>query len=276
MEERAKTKPEEIANSIKMEWDSPAFDGKVLLLVENNNDRKCYFKLFNHNTVEIRTTGGCNGMKRLFDAFQPFGIPNFAIQDSDFARVCGRMPIERNYFLTDYHDHEMMCLSDNEIMVAIFENHAIAYDSDLVAMTFDELKTLSYFKWFNYHHHLNLNFKGYKPRGKSKVDLMSFGSIYNDVRPQSPKCTVIITEDDVSAFVSSQTKQSFFEITNGHDFLDMLSLNIANKYSIHDINQDSLRAIIYSCFTFSRFVKTMLYQAIKDWARTSSEVLFAA
>ena len=32
MEERAKNKPEDVANSIKMQWDSPAFDGKTLLL----------------------------------------------------------------------------------------------------------------------------------------------------------------------------------------------------------------------------------------------------
>ena len=39
LEERAKTSPAETANSIKMQWNTPAYDGKVLLLVEHDVDR---------------------------------------------------------------------------------------------------------------------------------------------------------------------------------------------------------------------------------------------
>ena len=276
MEERAKGKPEEMANSIKMQWNSPAFDGKTLLLVEYDADKKCYFKLFNHDNVEIRTTTGCNSMKHLFDAIQPLGIPNFAIQDSDFARLCGKEPAEANYFITDYHDHEMMCLCDEDIMKALFENMAIAYDEVLVSSTFDDLKMLSYFKWYNYHMHLNVNFKGYKPRGKARVDLRSFDAIYSDVMPQSPKCSTAITEADIMAFVSTQTSHSFFEITNGHDFLDVLSQGIEAKYHIHNLRKEDLQTVIYASFTFNRFIKTQLYHEIYSWAADKAELLFAA
>ena len=276
MEERAKEKPEEIANRFKMQWDSPAFDGKMLLLVEYENDKRCYFKLFNHEKVEFRTTTGCNNMKRLFEAIQAYDIPNFAIQDSDFARVCCKIPEEENYFVTDYHDHEMMCLSNNEIMSAVFENLAIPYDSALVSTTFDDLQMLSYFKWLNYHSHLNVNFKGYKPRGKAKAELRSFDAIYAVVKPQSPKCCVTITEGDVTAFVGNQTNRDIFEITNGHDFLDILSQNIEEKYNIHGITKESIRPIIYANFTFSRFVKTQLYHDICSWAGENADLLFAA
>ena len=276
MEERAKEKPEELADSIKMQWDSPAFDGRTLLLVEDEADKKCYFKLFNHCNVEIRTTTGCNNMKHLFDAIQPYGVPNFAIQDSDFARVCGKKPIEANYFLTDYHDHEMMCLYDEDIMKAVFENLAIAYDAALVSSTFDDLKMLSFFKWFNYHMHLNVNFKGYKPRGKARVDLRSFDAIYSVVRPQSPNCCVKITEADVLAFVSSQSSQSVFEITNGHDFLDVLSQGIETKYHIHNLRKEDIQIVIYASFTFNRFAKTQLYRDIYSWAADKADWLFAA
>ena len=276
MEERARSKPEEIANSFKMQWDSPAFDGKTLLLVEYEADKKCYYKLFNQKKVEIRTTTGCNSMKRLFDAIQPHGIPNFAIQDSDFARVCGRIPEEPNYFVTDWHDHEMMCLHDGEVMKALFSNLAIEYDEVLVNKAFEDLKVLSYFKWYNYHHHLNVNFKGYKPRGKSKEELGSFNAIYDVVKTQSPCCSVTITEADVASFVSSQTPKDFFEITNGHDFLDVLSQSIEEKHQIHGLNREKLQPIIYACFTFERFERTQLYQEIRSWAAENACNLFAA
>lgn len=276
IEGRTKTKPEEIAYSIKMQWDSPAFDGKTLLLVEFEADKRCYFKLFNHENVEIRTTAGCNVMKRLFDAIQPYGIPNFAIQDSDFARVCGRIPAEANYFVTDCHDHEMMCLKEDDVMKALFENLALAYDSELVATVFEDLRMLSYFKWYNYYYHLNVNFKGYKPRGKSKEDLCSFDAIYGAVLPQSPSCSSSIKESDVTTFVSSQTAFSAFEITNGHDFLDVFSQSIEEKYSIHGLNQERLQPIIYASFTFERFVRTQLYHEILSWAGDRAPLLFAA
>lgn len=276
MEERAKGSPEELAYSIKMQWDSPAFDGKTLLLVEYDADKKCYFKLFNHDNVEIRTTTGCNSMRHLFDAIQPYGIPNFAIQDSDFSRVCGKEPLETNYFITDNHDHEMMCLCDEDIMKAVFENLAITYDKALISSTFDDLRMLSYFKWYNYHLHLNVNFKGYKPRGKSQADLHSFEAIYRVVKPQSPKCSVTITEAEVMAFIGRQTPQSVFEITNGHDFLDVLSQGIEKKYSIHNLRREDLQPIIYASFTFSHFAKTQLYHNIYSWAADKADILFAA
>lgn len=276
MEERARSKPEEIANSLKMEWDSPSFDGKTLLLVEFEADERCYYKLFNHEKVEIRTTMGCNSMKRLFDAIQPHGIPNFAIQDSDFARVCGRIPAEPNYFVTDWHDHEMMCLRDGDVMKDLFANLAIEYDESLICTTFEDLKMLSHFKWFNYHYHLNVNFKGYKPRGKAKEELRSFDAIYDVVKTQSPCCSVTITEVDVTTFVSSQTPQDVFEITNGHDFLDILSQGIEEKHRLHGLNREKLQPIIYACFTFERFARTQLYQDIRSWAGEKADSLFAA
>jgi hypothetical protein len=276
LEEREKTLPAETANSIKMQWNSPAFGGKVLLLVEHNTDRLCYFKLFDHNHVEIRTTCGCNSMKRLFDAIQPTGVPNFAIQDSDFARVCGRVPAEANYFLTDKHDHEMMCLSDAEIMKAIFENMAMAYDVAMVDEVFEDLAMLTQFKWYNYHHHLNVNFKGYKPRGKDKADLRSFAAIYGLVRPQSPKCNVAIAEADVLAFVGDQPVHDRFEITNGHDFMDILSQNIGRVCKKPNLNKENLRPIIYANFTIDRFKRTQLYHDICTWAGERVSTLLAA
>ena len=225
LEERSKNKIEERANRIKMEWDTPAFDGKMLLLVENKNDRRCYFKLFNPNHVEIQTTEGCNNMKRLFTAIQMTGVPNFAIQDSDFARVCGSPLPKENYFITDRHDHEMMCLENEEVMKALFSNKATVYDQSIVEEVFDDLIVLSQYKWYNYYHHLNINFKGYKVRGHTKADLCSFSAINGEVMPQSPNCHVAIKEADVTTFVAGQPKIDRFELTNGHDFVDLLAKN---------------------------------------------------
>lgn len=276
LEERETQKVEEIAQSIKMQWDTPTFDGKILLLVEFDTDKRCYYKLFNEDNVELRTTRGCNCMRRLFLAIQQYNIPNFAIQDSDFARVCNRIPTEANYFITDCHDHEMMCFANRNVMIDVFKNLAIRYDQPLVDEVFEDLKMLSYLKWYNYDQHLNLNFKGYKPRGKNKIDLRSINTIFGVVKNHSPKRNKDITEKEVLDFVKNQPLQSFYEITNGHDFLDLLSQSISEKYSMPYLLGDHLRPIIYTCFTIDRFVNTNLYKEICIWAGNGASLLFAA
>lgn len=276
LEERNKQKVEEIANSIKMQWDNPSFDGKFLLLVEFDTDKRCYYKLFNEDKVEFRTTRGCNSMKRLFDAIQKFDIPNFAIQDSDFARICKREPEKVNYFITDCHDHEMMCMSNENVMRDIFSNLAIKYDKPLVNQVFADLEMLSYLKWYNYDQHINLNFKGYSPRGKRREDLASVETILGIVKPHSPNRKKDVCEADVLNFVKSKPKQNVFEITNGHDFLDILSQSIGQKYAMPNLIGDHIRPIIYTCYTFDRFVNTKLYRCICDWAGDDASYIFAA
>ena len=276
LEERETQKVEEIAHSIKMQWDTPAFDGKTLLLVEFDTDKRCYYKFFNEENVELRTTRGCNSMRRLFHAIQQYGIPNFAIQDSDFARVCNLKPAEANYFITDCHDHEMMCFANHDVMIDVFKNLAIKYDKPLIDEVFEDLKMLSYLKWYNYDRHLNLNFKGYKPRGKKKDDLRSITEIYSVVRSHSPKRKKDITEKEILDFVKNQSQQSAYEITNGHDFLDLLSQSIGDKYSMPYLLGDNIRPIIYTCFTIDRFENTNLYKAICKWAGNNAPLLFAA
>lgn len=276
LEERDKRNIDEIANSIKLQWDNPSFDGKILLLVEHETDKRCYYKLFNEDKVEFRTTRGCNRMKHLFDAIQKFDIPNFAIQDSDFSRICNSEPSDDNYFITDFHDHEMMCVSNSKVMKDIFSNLAIKFDQPLVDQVFADLEMLSYFKWYNYRYHLNINFRNYKPRDKSRAELTSISAIFEVVKPHSPKRKKDICEKEVLEFVKEQPEQSAFEITNGHDFLDMLSQRIGQKYEMKSLNGDHIRPIIYTCFTFDQFVKTDLYKNIYKWAGDNASVLFAA
>lgn len=276
LEERDKQNAELIANSLKMQWDTPSFDGKILLLVEFDTDRRCYYKLFNEDKVELRTTRGCNSMKRLFKAIQKYDIPNFAIQDSDFSRICNCMPTEDNFFITDFHDHEMMCVSNKNVMKDIFSNLAIKYDQSLVDQVFADLEMLSYLKWYNYDQHLNINFKGYKPRGKKREELASIDTIWGIVRPHSPNRKKEVCEAEVLDFVSRQPKQSVYEITNGHDFLDILSQSIGQKYAMPSLVGDQIRPIIYTCFTLDRFVNTNLYKSIYKWAGNDAPILFAA
>ncbi len=276
LEDRWKSKAEEIAQSIKMQWDAPANNGKILLLVEGEDDRVCYFKLFNHQRVEIRTTEGCNKMKRVFDLIQQYGIPNFAIKDCDFARVCNDVPSEDNFFTTDFHDHEMMCLSEFEVRKAIFFSYAIIFDEALVNEVFEDLEMLSFFKWFNYSSHSNVNFNGYNVRGKEKSDLRSFNAIYETVMPQSPNCVTAITEKDVLDFVNKYHERNYYEITNGHDFISALAKSIEQKYGVKNLKEKDIRLIINAKYSLDFFIKTNLYSDICAWAGEMSSELFAA
>lgn len=276
LEQRIKTNVEETVSSLRLQWNSPTYDGKYLLLVEHDCDKRCYYRHFNPAYVEIKTTMGCNNMRRLFLAIQPLKIPNFAIQDSDFARVCGCVPTEPNYFITDCHDHEMMCLSNNDVLRDLFSIFAIDYDATLVDEIFDDLTILTNFKWYNYYYHLNVNFRGLKLRGRKRTELRSFDFIYREVLSHSPGCTKAVSAEDIYNFVSNQAPQNQFELTNGHDFLDLMSQGFEERYKEKNICREKLQPIIYACFTSERFKKTQLYYDIRSWAGENADNLLVA
>ena len=282
LQERSRKNTDDFVNTIRLEWNSPSLDGKVLLLVEDRDDCFFYYKFFNHQLVEIRTTKGCDKIRDIVSNLRCY-IICFSIRDCDFLRLCNT-PSEENIFLTDCHDHEMMCLSDKKTLHSLFDNFFIDFDNNLICDVYSNLRTLSYFKWYNMKYHLNCNFKSINPVSLSKSELTSFKGLYRIIKECSPKLKQDLSSDDFYEFISSNRNVSPKEIVNGHDFLSLFSHQIdkiVNQKFINDkkksINSDYVRHVMYACFTMESFKKTNLYKQIRNWARKNNRKnLFAS
>ena len=57
---RQEQKEENVADSFILEWKTPQYKDKVLVLVEGEGDYKFYYKFFNVSKTAIRYSQGCS------------------------------------------------------------------------------------------------------------------------------------------------------------------------------------------------------------------------
>lgn len=259
------TKPEDIANQYILEWRTPQKANKVLILVEGPDDYEFYYRFFNYTNSEIKHSNGCGNIMRIFSLIQGMILNNIAIKDSDFARLCAMSPPVSNFFYADAHDYEMMCLKHEETRRELFGVLAMDYDESICESIFQELKLLSFFKWYNYLHHLNYKFKAFKVANYTAEQLNDFDYIHDEISSFSqPKRSVSASE--MEEFQSKNSACCKFELTNGHDFINRLCKYLKDiRREFNKENEISIKHRLHPCFRLNAFAQTDLYQAILQW-----------
>ena len=255
------------ANQIRMEWYTPKNYGKVLILVEGPEDATFYFKFFNRENSGIKNSGGCGTLKGVYSILRTANeITCIAIKDSDFDRINSVAAIDENFFYADNHDYEMMCLSDQDVRKTFFENIGIEPDEELIDLIIEELRYLSFFKWYNYTH-----FNCYI-MSKIRVDsqditadkLNSYNFLhttcYNPVSSHN-----VIDKNCLEHFIEQNHEYSDWEIINGHDFIQRLCFHLKQSHNRNNINEEKIKLVLYPCFDMNAFQKTLLYRDIRQW-----------
>ena len=270
---KSKVTPEMKVDEFIQIWKSPAFANKVLVLVEGPTDKLFYYKFFNNDAAAVRDCGGCKKVIEIHKGLQGRkGIVNITIKDSDFERLNGNLTLGENFFFADCHDYEMMCVRDEEVMKEAFVNMAIEYKSEWKNDVFDDLKLLSYFKWYNYTNHINYNFNAYSVAGKTSDELNNFDCIHQEISPVSPRRAETIDERTLLEFMSSKEDSDPYELKNGHDFLKRLCHYIQRQFpECTNLNEDGFKKTLHPCFRIENFMQTDLYRDIKGWEAVSGK-----
>ena len=258
--------PDWIANNFIMQWKSPGFANKVLILVEGKDDRLFYYKFFNHNTTEIVDCKGCKKVVEVYKILQrDAGFLHITIKDSDFDRLNGNSRLGNNFFYADCHDYEMMCLKNKSTVESLFENLGIPYLESMITQVFSDLEYLSYFKWYNFTNHYNYNFRAFSVTDKSSDDLCRFSHIHTCILPASPQCRPI-NETELKQFICSKGGCDPFELTNGHDFIKRLCFYIKSTYREWiNLNEEKLKSTLHPCYTKDDFAESDLCHDIQIW-----------
>lgn len=258
-------------NEFILRWKSPAYKDKVLVLVEGKNDYNFYFKFFNNDAATVADCDNCGKVIEVFKLLDKTDIVHIAIKDSDFDRLNGKT-FPPGFFLSDAHDYEMMCLANSKTESELFCNLAIPYDRTLIDMTFEDLRFLSYFKWFNYTYVRNYNFRKIPVGEATHGQLKNYNYIQSVVIPMSP-CHIPIDEAALNLFIEGNPCDPY-ELTIGHDFIQRFCHHLKQKYSRHtNMNEDKIRTLLHPCFRMSEFVATTLYHNIRYWETVSGKVI---
>lgn len=255
------------ANQIRMEWRTSENYGKVLILVEGPEDSTFYFKFFNRENSSIRNSGGCGTLKGVYSILRALDeITCIAIKDSDFDRINGVPVVDENFFYADNHDYEMMCLSDRDVCKTFFENLGIDPDEGLIDLIIDELRYLSFFKWYNYTYtkcyimaRIKVDSEDMTADKLKNYDFLHT-SCYNPASSHG-----LIEKDDLDDFIERHQECSDWEFINGHDFIQRLCFYLKSTHHKNNLNEEKLKFALYPCFDMNAFQRTLLYGNIRRW-----------
>ena len=257
----------------------------VAVLVESNDNKKLFGKIL-HQSCHFYAA---NGWEHLIEALeivnsQRKDITVIGIIDADFRRISGEIPVQENLFMTDYHDTEIMIvcsdaweninvLIDKE-KIQVFEKQQ---DKSLRDFLLDLIRSISVLRWLNYKDNLGLTFK---------VKLKDTSFKYIDYESFIDRNYKISIDDLLKAVENKSQKQGFFknypeikqnfedlcktdfdlkEITNGHDFMNVLVMILKIIAKNTPIEVAEIETNFIFGYHLTDFQKTNLHKSLAEW-----------
>ena len=273
-----------VVNSIRLEWNTQQNKNKVLVLVEGKPDRSFYFRFLKDEVVIIKSCDGSQGIIELRAEIElKTRITAIVIKDSDFARINGCLEANENVFYSDAHDYEMMCLKSSYLRKNLLYGYCLPYDETIYDFIFEELKLLSYIKWYNYTNHSSFVLKKLPLNDLTHEEIMQFDHVMSRII----KDTVIVRrkkaerngndpndvnvqpldEDVFRNFLSTRIDADRYEITCGHDFIKRLILYLKVKGVSINKDETSFKDQMHPYFRLEDFYNTDLYASLCLWQK---------
>ena len=247
-----------INSEFKLSINADIYNEKVHILVEGKDDEALLYHIMNDSIDIIVCSGKKDVLKKLKDDYE---INCIGIIDMDY---------EYNYdnnriFLYDYCCLEMMIISDKKIMKKIAKEFKISVNK-ILDMLFS-LLFISLMRKYNYYNKLNIDFgplngiSNYYDKNKNKINNNEIILLLEKI----DKNKAIIRNIDYKKLITKVekirkfNKNKLLKITNGHDFLNVLSKFIKSK------NKDYFWHFVRGAYNKDIFKKTKLYKKLLEY-----------
>lgn len=258
----------------------PNSKGIVFVLLEGKSDIRLFRKLFNLSNCKVETIPG--GKYKLEECVGKL-VKNFpliiGIRDADFIHL-GVKPYEKeNVFLTDFHDMEMMLVSEDEVFSALtFEFTDLPKDkhSDMRNNIIVSIEQISYLKWLNEEENLEYKFEAGFQDLLSFVNFkIDFKQYFSRVLSKSPNAkitdkTIIINKMKVL----EDSNPNPLHLCNGHDFMKAFSQYIKQDESVKNVNDEHVASSCRMTYNFNHYSRTRLHHNTKMWADNNKCVIY--
>lgn len=258
----------------------PDTEGKVVVVVEGDDDIKLYSSLFNRRFVYFYDlkTKGCGYFEDVLQECNPQYENRFLIiKDADFDHLSDKTyPHYFNLFLTDTHDAETMMMT-TECLKNICCEYLLPDDAIQVTEIMESLKTYSYLKWYNDMHHSGINFDAL-----SVFDIYHGGNIIDNegcinyvYSKDANKNKTKVTSEDLALFVENNANADPYQLSNGHDICDGIRVKIGLlKNNKNVVGKGEIPMCLRIKYSLSDFEKTRLYMQIVNWTEQLGYNLF--
>lgn len=258
-----------IAGRLILEWKTPQNSQKVLLIVEGPSDVNFYGTFFKTSTCGIRSGGSCSSLNKIHAEILEKGTnikKHIIIRDSDFSRVNGCHPQDKCIFYADTHDHEMMCVSDSDVLARVVSKEGLSETDTLFRNITEELRMLSYFKWYNYTYNKKISFKHIDLVSISNENLMDIEKLYVTVTGRCSNTELPAFLKEFTVFFASRNEVNMAEITNGHDFIKRFIAHLKRKVR-KQVSEEKIRESLHREYGIYEFSKSNLYLNLAKWEK---------
>jgi hypothetical protein len=250
---------------VKALFDTHVNDGKVIVVVEGQDDTEVYEKVMDVNAVCWYVDCNCDKHCVILDALNGrYGKRLLAIKDADFDRLEGTTHPYPNMMLTDTHDMEGMIVS--ECLSELQGEDAIRCQGVNLSEVYTELEDISYLKWFNHANHHGINFS------ESALDLDI--NIYFDDCISKTESIVNVTLSDMYEFKKAHLGVSVKELCNGHDIFERIYIRAKAANVVNYAKKPFFRRL-RRAYPKDKFVTTALFQSIKIWEISNDQRVLA-
>lgn len=254
-------------NEIRLLFASPKLHDRVLVIIEGKTD-KIYKYLLDNKNVYIKTNNSCDGLISLITILnKDFRDLIIVLKDADFDNLNNVSYKEYgNIFLTDTHDMETMMLSSENVECKLSMEFLSGSERGFINNCITKLDALSYLKWFNMTNHINLITKDIKMGnlfdGNSKISLNDCESeVFKNPKNQE-RCPNLLKE--VQSFMKTHKTQDKWNLVNGHDLCNALTIYFQKKGS----KSGNVSQCIRMAYLMVDFKQTKLYRQLTQWEIT--------
>lgn len=266
---------DDIVAGINLTLHTPGISTKVLVIVEGDDDKKLYSKLFDRNNTEFKPTYGCENYEFVLEQLKSDSNKFIILKDADFDHLNKKTYTYPNLFLTDTHDLETMMVNET-----VMRNICIEYlEEEIPDFTQSiclHLKSLSYIKWYNNRHGLSIKFDALKISSVYNCEEISISdwlkAIYN--HPANSGVS-IINEIDVILYKQNNPTDNYLLLINGHDLCDCISKWLKkHNPSCTNVNKNKISQHLRMNYNMNDFRQTKMYKDIHSWGQQYSYKLF--
>lgn len=271
---------QEKLNELLLDISHPNNMGIVFVFLEGESDIKLFRKIFNLAKCKVETIPGgkfkleeCVG--KLVEIFPHI----IGIRDADFVHLGAKQYKKANIFMTDFHDMEMIIISEDEVFSAlIFEHLDLPNEkhSDIRNNILISIEQIGYLKWLNEEENLQYKFETGFQDLISFVNLeINFEEYFTRILSNSPNAkitdkTIILAKMKVLKDKNPDPLQ----LCNGHDFMKGFSQFVKQEYNVKNVNHGHIASSCRMTFSIEHYSRTELYVNTKTWADNNNCVIY--
>lgn len=262
-------------NELHLDILHPNSKGIVFVLLEGESDIRFFRKLFNLSNCKVETIpGGKFKLEECVEELVKINPLIIGIRDADFIHLGATIYKKANVFLTDYHDMEMVLISEDEVFSSLVSEYT-DLPKDKHSKTRNNImfsiEQISYLKWLNAKENLEYKFDAGFQDLISFVKLeIDFEQYFNRVLSKSPNAKITdktIIQDKIR--VLKETNPDPLQLCNGHDFMKAFSEFIKQVDNRNIVKDEHIVSSCRIAFAINHYIRTKLYHNTKMWADNS-------